>query len=257
MLMKKVLQAAEPYLKDRTIKDFLIGLSLITCELDNGDVGVAYVLREELERGCARFPIYQDILGRPAMEIARLSVEGTDALQRGAAVSVLTAAAQQQDIPADNSPKMFGLTFQPTDQVAMIGLIVPVAKKIAGEVKSLIVFDKGLPLDNKNMTLSPTEMQAEILPTCDIVLISGSATINNSIDGLLDLCSKAREVVLMGPSTPMFPAGYRETRITRLAGSFWARGHKKEIFKAISLAGGHGMIDEYMQKKMVVVEAGS
>jgi uncharacterized protein (DUF4213/DUF364 family) len=253
MLMDKVFQVAEPYLKNRTIKDFLIGLSLIACELDNGDVGVAYVLREELGRGCARFPIYQDILGRSAMEIARLSVEGTDALQRGAAVSVLTAAAQQQDIQADNSSLLFGLTFQPTDQVAMIGLIAPVAKRISSEVENLIVFDKGLPLDDKNMSLSPMDMQAEILPTYDIVLISGSATINNSIDGLLDLCSHAREVVLMGPSTPMFPEGYRGSRITRLAGSFWARGHKKEIFRAISLAGGHGMIDEYMQKKMVVV----
>ncbi len=253
MLMDNVLQAAEPYLQDRTIKDFLIGLSLIACELDNGDVGVAYVLREELARGCSRFPIYQDILGRSALEIARLSVEGTDALQRGAAVSVLTAAAQQQDIPADNARSLFGIAFQPHARVAMIGLIAPLAKKIATDVKNLIIFDKGLPLDDKNTSLTPMEMQAEILPTCDIVLISGSATINNSIDSLLDLCSQAREVVLMGPSTPMFPPGYRGSRITRLAGSFWARGHKKEIFKAVSLAGGHGMIDEYMQKKMVVV----
>ncbi|MCC6147658.1 MAG: hypothetical protein IT308_08845 [Anaerolineaceae bacterium] len=251
--MDKVLQAAQPFLKDRVIKDFLIGLTLIACELDNGDVGVAYVLREELARGCLRIPLFQDIVGRPAAEVAGLILNGTDVLQRGAAISVLTAAAQQVDIPMDNSSSLFGLSFQPEDRVAMIGLVSPVARIISRDVKNLFIFDKGLPLDGVNPLLSPMEMQAEILPACDIVLISGSAAINNSIDSLLALCGQAREVVLMGPSTPMFPEGYRDSRITRLAGSFWARGHKKEIFKAISLAGGHGMIEEYMLKKMVLV----
>jgi uncharacterized protein (DUF4213/DUF364 family) len=69
----------------------------------------------------------------------------------------------------------------------------------------------------------------------------------------LELCAKAREIVLLGPSTPMFPAGYQGSTITHLAGSIWANEHKHEIFRSISLTGGIGAIEKYMHKKLIKV----
>ena len=254
MIIQKVLTTAEPYLAGRTVKDVVIGLALVACELDNGAVGVSYVLREGLARGCSRFQKIQNLIGKPALEAAELVLNGGDNIQRAVAVSVLTAAAQQLEIPPDDGDTPFGLTIQPEDRVAMIGHIVSIAKQVSMMTDDLIVFDKGLAGDGLNSFLAPIEKQAELLPTCDIVLISGTATINKSIDSLLEMCTNAREVVIMGPSTPMFAEGFRDSCVTRLAGSFWANEHKDDIFKIISLAGGIGSIEKYMIKKLVKIK---
>jgi uncharacterized protein (DUF4213/DUF364 family) len=64
----------------------------------------------------------------------------------------------------------------------MVGYIDPVAELLAKRVKNLILFDRGLALEGGPASLSPVEQQAELLPQSDIVLISGTAVINGSID---------------------------------------------------------------------------
>ena len=83
--------------------------------------------------------------------------------------------------------------------------------------------------------------------------MSGSAAANGTLDGLLELCQNAREVVLLGSSTPMFPKGYAGTPVTRLAGSVWRNDRKEELFRAVSLAGGIMMTRRFMRKKLALV----
>ncbi len=97
------------------------------------------------------------------------------------------------------------------------------------------------------------EKQPELLPSCDVVLLSGTTTINGTIDSLLEFCSGAREIVMVGPSTPMYPPGWQGSGITVLAGSCWRRDRKEEIFKLISLAAGIRQLQQHMQKKAVRV----
>jgi len=253
MIMEKVLAAAKPYLEGRTVSDLVIGLSLIGCQLDNGNIGVSYVLREELPHGCSAFPFAKKVIGRPALDVAGLSISTDDCLQRSVAASVLAAAACSQQLPEDNEGKPFGIDMRDEDTVCMVGLISPLAVQISKKVRELIIFDKGLGHCGSNLALYPMEKQQELIPTCDVVVISGTTTVNGSIDGLLEMCEKAREVVMVGPSTPMFPKGWQDSRVTVLAGSCWDKGNKDELFKSISLAGGIRQISKYMQKKAVAV----
>ncbi|NLP36273.1 MAG: DUF364 domain-containing protein, partial [Firmicutes bacterium] len=244
MIMEKVLQAAEPYLAQKTVQDLVIGLSLIGCQLDSGYVGVSYVMREEITRGCSNFPFAQEAIGKPAAEVARWIISSDNSLQRAIASSVLAAASYGQNIPDDNvQGKLFGVDVKPDDTVGMIGHIGPVAKELSKQVKEVIIFDKGA--DDPGLT--PMEKQPELLPTCDIAIISGTTTINGTIDALLKMCSRAREIVMVGPSTPMFPQGWQDSRLTVLAGSWWDNEHKEEIFKLISLAGGIRQLQPYMR----------
>lgn len=254
MLIKKVLEAAKPYLEGKKVNDLVVGLALISCELDSGEVGISYVLREGLASGgCSRFKEIQAVIGQSALEVAEYAVSGTDNIQRSVGISVLTAAAHKMDIPDDKSRFPFGLDLTSADRVAMVGYIEPVAKEIKGAVKELAVFDKGMPPEKAPAGFMPTERQSQVLPSSDVVLITGTTMINNSIDQLVSLCTSAREVVIVGPSTPMYPRGFRESPVTRLAGSFWPKDKKKEIFRSISLAGGISPIVSYMQKKVMKV----
>ena len=123
-------------------------------------------------------------------------------------------------------------------------------KTMAGK---LAVFDHGVYLRGGAPDVFPTEQEKDLLPACDVVILSGTTTINGTIDSLLELCQNAREIVLVGTSTPMFPEGFRDTKVSRLAGAWWKNEHRREIFKLISLAAGISSLSPYMIHKNAVV----
>ena len=254
-VMESVLAAAQSSLAGSTIKDIAVGISLISVQLSDDNVGVAYVVREHLPAGCSVFSYVQEALGRPAEEIAAWALNGGDDLQRGVGLAVLSAAAQRQTLQDDVRTEVpFGLTITKKDTVGMVGYLPPVANPIIGRCGKMIIFDEGLSRMGENVLLSAMEEQPKLLPECDVVLLSGSSAANGTLDGLLGLCAKAREVVLIGASTPMFPGGFAGTPVTRLAGSVWMNDKKNEIFRLVTLAGGIFHTRRFMKKKLALVE---
>ena len=255
MIINKVIEVASTYLDDRTVKDLVIGLSLIGVELDNGQIGLAYMSRENLPPGCSVFHFAQEIIGKDAKEVAQLAINGTDDAQRGVGMAVLSAASQGQNlVDVENPSTSFGIEVLTTDTVAMIGHIAPIANMIREKVERLIIFDSGI--SQKGQVVKDVydmKDQAELLPQCDLVFITGTSITNGTIDGLLEMCSNARDIVIVGASTPMFPEAFKDTNVTILAGSWWDNQWKKELFKTISLAGGIKHVRKSMIKKAVKV----
>jgi len=257
MLIENVFQAAEPLLRDRIVTDAVLGLSLTAVELDGKDIGLSYVLRERLPSGCSIFGFAQHIIGQPALDVARLVLEGRDDAQRGVGMAVITAATRALDLPDEPvTPTPFGLQVHATDKVGMIGYIPGIAEQFARNKAKIYIFDKGLTVSGGDGAKQVMDMsqQAEVLPMCDLMIISGSTLINNSLDKLLELCQNAREIVLVGASAPMITEAFKDTGITALAGSWWDAAHKAELFKILSLSGGIGHIKKMMIKKLVRVE---
>lgn len=253
MLMEKIVASAHRVLEGKTIKDIAVGISLIGVELSDGSVGIAYVLRDDLPNGCSVFQYVCDICGKPAEEIAQWAVTGSENVQRAIGTAVLTAASNALTLSDDTSTDYpFNLDFRPTDTVGMIGYIKPVAERIARHC-NLVAFDEGLSLHGEKMLVYPMKKQEELLPQCDLVILSGTTTINGTIDHLLELCKNAREIAMVGPSTPMYPEGWKNTGITNLAGALWDNSKKEEIFKAITLACGVSELNRYMIRKNVRV----
>jgi len=116
----------------------------------------------------------------------------------------------------------------------------------------VIIFDMGLALrgGDKGEVYSMQD-QPKLLPACDIVILSGTTMINNTIDELLSKCSIAKEIIMVGSSVPMFPEAFKDTKVTVLAGAWWDGEQKDEIFKEISLACGISHLHKYMIKKAV------
>lgn len=252
MIIENVIKVAEKYLTERTIKDAVIGISLIAVELDNGDIGVSYVLRESLPAGCSSFPYAQELVGSNALEVIHWVLNGKDDLQGGIGIAVLTAGASAQDLTNDKKTGTpFGIEVKLSDRVGMIGNIAPVARILKEKVSEIIIFDMGEEERSNNSDIYPMDQQLKLLPTCDIVILSGTTMINGTIDALLKVCKNARDIVMVGPSTPMFPEAFKDSGLTVLAGSCWNKIYKEEIFKSISLACGIRTISKYMIKKAV------
>ncbi len=258
MLIDSVLAAAEPLLVGRQVTDAVLGLSLTAVELDGQDVGVSYVLRHNLPAGCSIFGFAQGIIGKPASDVASLVVNGQDDAQRGVGMAVIAAATRRLDLPDEKkTPNPFGLSVRPGDTVGMIGYIPPVAKKLTTIADQVIIFDKGLSSHGGEGAAQayPMELQSELLPECDLMIITGTTLINSTLDQLLDWCKKAREIVLVGASTPMIEEAFHGTGVTALAGSWWNEAYKQEMFKRLSLSCGIHHLGEMMIKKLVPVHA--
>ncbi len=248
MLHEKILEAAAPYLKDKTITDAVVGISLMGCCLNDSLVGVAYVMRDELPGGCSTFADLEKIIGKNALEVAREYTFGRDNIQRGMATAILTAAENELDIPDDTTGDSMGLDITSADTVGMIGMIKPIAAYMKQKAGKLYVFDKGLEAGGEP-SLDLMAAQPEAIPECDILIVTGSSTINRTAEGLINMAKKARQIIFVGSSTPMFAAGWEQTPVNVLAGSFWKSEYKKEIFRAISLAGGTKNLGKYSVKK--------
>ena len=257
MLTETVLNTAQPYLRGCKVRDAVVGISLLAVELDNGNIGVSYVLREDLKSGCSIFPYGQQMLGQDAADIAQWVLSGGDNLQRGIGMAVLCAASRSQQLDDAETPERpFGINARATDHVGLIGYIGPVVNLLGPLVKKISIFDKGISLSGgQNSDVLPVEEQPRVLPTCDVVVLSGTTMINGTADDLLNMCTQAREIVMLGASTPMFPVAFSATKLTILAGSWWKSEHKEEIFRNISLASGIRALSPYSIKKTVPVRA--
>jgi len=51
----------------------------------------------------------------------------------------------------------------------------------------------------------PVSEAGNFVPQADIVAITGSAFVNHTIQGLLDLCNPKSQVIVLGPTTPLSP----------------------------------------------------
>lgn len=255
MLINSVLKSAQPYLQGSRVRDVVVGISLIAVELDSGFIGVSYVLREGLGAGCSIFPYLRDLEGTDSAAVAEWAVTGADDLQRAVGIAVLAAASRGQDLEDSAAPDSpLGVKLRKKDTVGMIGLIRPVAGIIRSQAKELYIFDKGVSkCGGVADAVLPVKEQSRLLPHCDVVILSGTTLINGTADKLLELCEQAREVIMMGASTPIYPEAFAGTRVTLLAGSWWKEECKKSIFKKISHACGIRELGPYSLKQSVKV----
>ena len=64
----------------------------------------------------------------------------------------------------------------------------------------------------------PESAAITVLPQCQVVILSATALLNRTLDGLLDLCLNAREVAILGPSTPLLPQVFAARGVSLLSG---------------------------------------
>lgn len=84
-------------------------------------------------------------------------------------------------------------------RVVLVGRF-PFVPRLRQRVGELLVLEQDPGPDDL-----PAEQAAEVLPGAEVVAITGMTLINNTLEGLLGLCSPEAFVILLGPSTPLTP----------------------------------------------------
>lgn len=241
MLLERLYEAAVPRLADKRVQEVRIGNQLVGVLLDSGELGAAYALPGERRIVEPVFPDPAPFIGMPAADLAARLLE-PDLVSRALGLAVCNAVAQSDPSRCLEDPDVATtVPVRPTDTVGLIGLIHSMHRRLAGWAAHLIVFDRSL---EGEPGIRPVEQQPELLPLCDVVFVTGSAVTNGTLEAVLPWCTKAREVVVIGPSTPLYPEVFADTGVTVIAGATWLPQHHARALEGIAAGlGFHDMAD--------------
>ncbi len=70
MILERINNLASPRLSGKRIREVRVGLNLLAVDLDDGSLGVTYVLKNEIGHICSAFPQAGGLAGKPAEELA-------------------------------------------------------------------------------------------------------------------------------------------------------------------------------------------
>lgn len=246
VVLHRIYEAALPRLQGKWVKDLCVGLELLAVQLDGGEVGVAYVLRGDIPCGCGAPWTAGEAAGMSARDLAAAMRQEANPLSAAVGVAVCNAVADYDALASRVSDAADAFDVRPGDTVGMVGNIGPVARQLRPKARRLIIFDRG-----QREGVYPDEDQERLLPKCDLVVVTGSTLLNGTFDQVLARCRGAREVVLTGGTTPLYPAAFRDTGVTVLAGCRWFPQYKDQIFARVAQGACLGQITKYGQKLTV------
>jgi uncharacterized protein (DUF4213/DUF364 family) len=236
-------------LEEIEVKDIRIGLAYTGVLLSDGYGGVVCTPLYEFS-GCPALGFADFLKGKTAAKVLELALS-ENPLEATVGIATVNALSHMLwDIKPENFPTsnidILDL-IKPDDRVAMVGYFGPLVPKILKITTKLTVLEKREIEAPKTRTLS-SEKAREVLPVSDVIILSASTLANRSFDELLSLRGAAREVVLLGPSTPLYPAPFFERGITAIMGT--------RIFDPITMltivseAGGTKKLHKYCGEKI-------
>jgi len=251
MILKQIVEDYAPKAKGFTIADIRLGLEYVGVELSNGNIGVSYLFKEDVGGCCIRDFKGKGYVGTSAQEAIEWSLHTKDILLSSIGIAALNALTVPERVPEDNKDGVEYMDIKMTDRVGMIGNFRPMVPGLRKKCKELLIFERRQAEDPE---IYPDWAAYSLLPSCDAVIMSGTTNINKTQDALLNYCTGAREVAILGPSTIMYPPVYAGTPVTILAGSYADPALKREIFSVVSQGGGGFHLLQYLRKYSIRVK---
>jgi uncharacterized protein (DUF4213/DUF364 family) len=187
-------------------------LNYTAAMLDDGGCGVAYNFRGETPAGCT-FEEAGGLSGRSAASLLAWS-RRLDAVAASVGIAVMNALIQPPATAAGSDVRD-AIRVQPGETVGMVGRFGPLLGTLKASGATLHIFER-CPMDDAEV--HPDWAAPIVLPQCDVVIVSATTVVNRTADALLDAARNAREVVLLGPTSPMVPTVFEGRGVSLLSG---------------------------------------
>jgi uncharacterized protein (DUF4213/DUF364 family) len=228
MVQKKVADALLSCLKSKIldidkikVNAVCLGLGFTGVKLSTGHVGLCHSLQSETSAKCCQIVRRAGTLaGTPALSLAEF-IESWDIIERVVGAATLNAlsqiilARQSQNYEISEGNLIDQIDIGQADTVALVGNIRPIVSVIRSKTRKLYIFERGGIVDEDVL---PDIACEEFLPKSNVVIITGTAFANGTIDRVLELSSKARYIALIGPSATLVPDPLFERGVSAIAG---------------------------------------
>jgi uncharacterized protein len=205
------------------IERVVVGLFFTGVKLSNGTAGAsATPIKSIPEAVCCpssamAMPFPGKMRGRRAAEVAdqAFSDHGIRRAVGIAAVNALADSCWQRrphpGVELRQGVDAFDATeIRPGDGVVVVGAFVPFLKELKRRGHAFLVLEQDpetLKADELPF-FRPAEQAAQILPHADVVLITGSTLVNNTLEHLLALIRPETRVTVVGPTVGMLPDAF-------------------------------------------------
>ena len=202
------------------VERVVVGLFFTGVKLSDGSTGAcATPLRELREAVCCpssamAMPFPGKLRGRPAAELLRLTAE-PDGIRRAVGIATMNAlaAACWQRRPHPEVMLRTGVdaydaaAIRPGEHVVVVGAFVPFLRALKAAGQSYTV------LENDPATLKPDELPhyrpaadaPDVVPGADVLLITGTTLLNDTLGALLRAARPDARVVVVGPTVGLLP----------------------------------------------------
>jgi uncharacterized protein (DUF4213/DUF364 family) len=231
--IKLITQKCPLSLGETQIDDIVLGIFFTGVKLSTGHAGVAFTPIGEIpEAVCCptsatRMPPAGKLEGRSVAEVLEYAVN-PNVLKSAIGIAVLNALScsilESQSATKYRIVKdMDGfdlLAIHPRESVTLIGAFGPYIRKLKMMGNPFFIVEKN------PQTLRPDEMthyrpESEIAATfqkTDVAIITGTAIVNHTIDGILSRLEKKHRAAIIGPTASMLPDAFFERGIHVMAG---------------------------------------
>lgn len=192
-------------------------------ELDDGSIGLSYVL-------------FDRELRQKSMDAHRLGIEGMDSLELArayasekglrktvgfAAANALTRCFHDRTgyVPEPSRDSIGGLDPVAGEHVGMIGFFKPLLQALMARGSRLTILELKAELagdsEGYRVTLDPRD-----LADCTQALATGTILLNDTLDVILDACRHAKRMSLIGPSAGCLPDALFQRGVTSVGGAW-------------------------------------
>ncbi len=213
-IREKLKQTAMERGGDARVTDVRIGLGYTAVMLENGSVGVAYTFLSQHKGSCTVFRGLRPISGRNAADLLKL-FDSANEVESAVALATCNAIMN-----TDRNDYLVGdilahLQLDSEDVVGMVGHFAPIVAELKKRVKEVKIFEE---VRHPTGNLLPSSQIPEILPQCQVALISSTSIINSTIESILQASKACKAVAMLGGSTPLVEEVFRDTPVTLLSG---------------------------------------
>jgi len=220
-------------LEEIWIDDLVIGIFFTGVKLSTGHAGCAFTpIVEVPEAVCcptsaARMPQAGKLGGSPVSEIIKYALD-PNVLKSAIGVATLNALSQliiesekkgEYQIIKDKDGFDL-LEIQPHETVSLIGAFGPYIRRLKMMGNPFFIIEKN------PQTLRPDEMKyfkpesemINALEKSSVLIITGTAIVNHTIDPILSLITNGKRTAIIGPTASMIPDAFFERGLQVMAG---------------------------------------
>lgn len=213
-LLEKIAKSILNTAKDIIIEDVRIGLRYTGVKLSNGRGGLAYSYIHEMFNEKNEFlPLLLKNVN--ASLVLEKILTSKNMFSSVIGTALINAFSDLSNVCYETGDIFEYVSLRKNDFVAMVGNIHPLVPKIETLVSKLLIFER---MRFPHSKLLPDWIAAKYLADADIVFFTGASIINRTFDQLLPYIKKARDIIVVGPSTPLFPEFYKKLNVSYIAG---------------------------------------
>ena len=241
VILNHLYERLESSAKNRIVADLRIGLGYAGVRLDSGSTGIAAVLLDAQQRSCTVLPAAGNFAGSPATKLLQYLVAGKNPLEIAIGLACANALIKPPADAVDDREATTYLDLQKGVKVAMVGLFSPLIDRIKATGAELTIIEK----NSARIEILGDAEKKDVLKSCDVAIITATTLLNNTFEEIINLLGTPRAVAIMGPSTPLMPAIFRNTPVTHLGGAVVADSAR--VMRIISEGGGTPALRPYLR----------